>query len=127
VLQVRAIKRDLVRDAVDDDGVWARPVHLLGAELRVLGHDAPVATIHLLDELRRERPLPTDDETHCRGHGAETARRRRGRQALLETRRLSIPFSLSIGCGGAGTRGKAASWCSPPSTAPSSTTGATST
>ncbi len=78
VLQVRPVERDLVRDTVDDDGVGARRIHTLGAELGVLGDHAAIATVHFLDKLWRERPLPTDDETHCRVHGAETARRRHG-------------------------------------------------
>src|SRR3989454_11474723 len=65
----RSVKRDLVRDTVDDHGVGARRIHTLGAELGVLGDHAAIATVHFLDKLWWERPLPTDDEAHCRVHG----------------------------------------------------------
>ena len=69
MLQVRAVKRHLVRDTVDDDAVRGSGVHRLATERDVLGDDTPIATNHFLDELGRERPLPTDDETHAHVHG----------------------------------------------------------
>src|SRR5438445_1404620 len=64
VLQVRAVKWDLVRDTVDDDGVGARRIHTLGAEFGVLGDHAAIATVHFLDRLWWERPLTTDAAAH---------------------------------------------------------------
>jgi hypothetical protein len=57
VLQVGAIIRHLVRDAVDDHRVRHRLVHRCAAELHVLHFNAFVATRDLLDEGGWEAPF----------------------------------------------------------------------
>ena len=62
VLEVAAVVRDLVRDPVDEHGVGHRLVHPGAAEPGELGDDAGVPPVHLVDELRRERPLAAHDQ-----------------------------------------------------------------
>ena len=64
VLEEGPVVGDLVRDPVDDHRVVDQLVHRRSAELDVFRDDAFTASIHFLDERRRKRPLPTDNQTN---------------------------------------------------------------
>jgi hypothetical protein len=64
VLEIRAIVRDLVRDAIDQHIVGAGLVHARAAKHRELGMHARATIVDLLDEGRRPRPFATDQDTY---------------------------------------------------------------
>jgi hypothetical protein len=63
LLEVRTVHRHLVRDAVDEDVVRHRPIMVVAAKLGILGHHPRIPLVDLLDERRRPRPLPPDDQS----------------------------------------------------------------
>jgi len=69
VLQVGAIKGNLVGDPIDDDPISCRVVHVGGTEFDVLGDDPLIAAVDFLDESGRKTPLAAHDETHSKRFG----------------------------------------------------------